>query len=82
MKSADTQQTTLSSADSNIPPDAVPHYRRLADGISDLIEEGTLSKRQIPEDYDWIVETLTAIAGADPIPLPPMSPAPVHQFGE
>jgi len=41
------------------------YYRELADGLSDMIEEGRMaSLRQ--EDYKWLVDELVRIAAADP----------------
>ena len=45
--------------------EAMGFYRHLADGLSDMIEEGRLaSLRQ--EDYKWLVDELVRIAAADP----------------
>lgn len=41
-------------------------YRRLADGLSDMVEEGRLCEGDIPDDYRWLVELLGEIAAADP----------------
>ena len=45
--------------------EAMGYYRHLADGLSDMIEEGRMaSLRQ--EDYKWLVDGLVRIAAADP----------------
>jgi hypothetical protein len=41
-------------------------YRELADGLSEMIEDGRLKLADIPNDYGWLVETLAKIAGLDP----------------
>lgn len=48
------------------PVATVQLYRRLADGLSDMIEGGRLTEGDIPDDYRWLVEHLAAIAAADP----------------
>ncbi len=30
----------------------------LSDGLSDMIEDGRISRSEVPDDYDWLVETL------------------------
>lgn len=49
-----------------ISSQALHHYRNLADGLSDLVEEGRLQIGDIPDDYQWLVSLLKVIAGADP----------------
>tara|TARA_R100000306_G_C4297082_1_gene103136 strand:- start:276 stop:518 length:243 start_codon:yes stop_codon:yes gene_type:complete len=45
--------------------EAMKYYRHLADGLSDMIEEGRLaSLRQ--EDYEWLVDGLVKISATDP----------------
>lgn len=34
-------------------------YGRLHDGLSDMIESGRLTEADIPDDYQWLVETLS-----------------------
>ncbi len=46
--------------------DATLLYCQLADGLSDMIEEGRLTERAIPADYRWIVALLAKIATLDP----------------
>lgn len=41
-------------------------YRRLADGLSDMVEDSRLAESDIPDDYQWLVESLSQIAVADP----------------
>jgi hypothetical protein len=48
-------------------PDPLPAYRKLADGLSDMIEEGRLTESAIPDDYQWLVAALVEIAGLDPV---------------
>ena len=38
----------------------VNRYERLHDGLSDMIEDGRLTEADIPDDYQWLVETLVA----------------------
>ena len=46
---------------------AVDLYRRLADGLSHLVEDTKgISTESLPDDYQWIVEVLAAIARKDP----------------
>jgi hypothetical protein len=57
-----------------IPLATMTLYRRLADGLSNMVEErAVLTESTIPDDYQWLVETLAAIAGEDPgdTELPP-----------
>lgn len=49
-----------------ISPSAAKKYRDLTDRLSNMVEGGTLSAQDIPEDYQWIADTLAAIAGLDP----------------
>lgn len=35
---------------------------KLHDGLSDMIEGGRLTEADIPEDYDWLVKSLIAVA--------------------
>jgi hypothetical protein len=44
-------------------------YRKLADGLSDMVESSRLDTDKIPDDYDWLVNLLAKIAGADPGPV-------------
>lgn len=39
-------------------------YKRLHDGLSDMIEGGRLREEHIPDDYKWLVEALAQL-GAD-----------------
>lgn len=48
-------------------------YQRLADGLSEMVEGGRLKQADIPDDYQWLVEALAKIAGADPGPLRPVT---------
>jgi hypothetical protein len=41
-------------------------YRRLADGLSDMVEGGRLTAADCPDDYAWLTNQLAAIAAADP----------------
>lgn len=40
-------------------------YRTLFDGISDMIEEGRLSEKDIPDDYHWLTTRMAELAGLD-----------------
>lgn len=60
-----------------LPLRTVELYRRLADGLSDMVEEGRLSEADCENDYAWLVDTLAKIAGADPgTPTPIAAQAP------
>lgn len=41
-------------------------YRALADGLRDMIEGGRLEESMIPDDYEWLVGTLSSLARGDP----------------
>lgn len=41
-------------------------YRRLADGLSDMVEGGRLTEADCPDDYQWMAEQLATLAGLDP----------------
>lgn len=41
------------------------HYRKLHDGLSNMIESGRLTEAKIPDDYLWLVDSLAKIAGLD-----------------
>jgi hypothetical protein len=44
------------------------HYRRLHDGLSEMIDDGRLTEAAIPGDYRWLVAMLlraNAIVNAD-----------------
>ena len=45
--------------------EAMRYYRYLADGLSDMVEEGRCDSLR-KEDYNWVVEKLVKIAAADP----------------
>lgn len=38
-------------------------YEKLHDGLSEMIESGRLTAADVPNDYQWIVETLASLAG-------------------
>lgn len=42
-------------------------YGRLHDGLSDMIEGGRLDEGAIPDDYRWLVETLSKLGAPDVI---------------
>lgn len=52
--------------DYSIPPDvteqALRAYGKLHDGLSDMIEEGRLTEADIPDDYQWLVESLAELS--------------------
>lgn len=37
-------------------------YLELHDGLSDMIEDGRLRREDIPDDYDWLTESLAQLA--------------------
>ena len=41
-------------------------YRKLHDGLSDMVEGGRLTEEHIPDDYRWLVESLAKLAALDP----------------
>jgi hypothetical protein len=43
-------------------------YRKLHNGLSDMIEDGRLKEADIPDDYKWLVESLAHLAFLDPEP--------------
>ncbi len=43
----------------------VDAYRKLHDGLSDIIESGRLTEADCPEDFHWLVESLATL-GAHP----------------
>lgn len=45
---------------------ALAAYRKLADGLSNMVEGDRLQEGDIPDDYQWLVVTLEKIAGLDP----------------
>jgi maltose-binding protein MalE len=40
-------------------------YRKLHDGLSDMIESGRLKESDIPDDYLWLVQILEKAGGMD-----------------
>lgn len=42
-------------------------YRRLQEGLSDMVEDVRLVEADIPDDYRWLVEQLVKLAGLDPL---------------
>ena len=61
------QRAAATPADGVPAPDVLDAYRRLHDGLSDMIEGGRLTRAAIPDDYDWLVESLAWLAGHDPV---------------
>jgi hypothetical protein len=45
-------------------------YRKLHDGLSDMVESGRLEESDIPEDWQWFLDTMIKIAAADPMISP------------
>jgi len=41
-------------------------YRKLHDGLSDMVEDSRLTDMDIPDDYQWLVDLLAEIATQDP----------------
>jgi hypothetical protein len=39
-------------------------YAALHDGLSDMIEGGRITREHIPDDYEWLVESLAGLANA------------------
>lgn len=58
-------------------PPILDHYRRLQDGLSEMVEHDRLKEEDIPDDYRWLVETLATIASLDPC-----SPAEANKVSE
>lgn len=50
---------------SDLELDLLSHYRALHDGLSDMIESGRLDEKDIPDDYQWLVEMLVEAVGLD-----------------
>jgi hypothetical protein len=46
--------------------EAVREYSKLHDGLSDMVEGGRLKGASIPDDYQWLVVTLNALAALNP----------------
>ena len=42
--------------------DLLASYRRLHDGLSDMIEGGRLTADDIPDDYRWLAHSLISLA--------------------
>lgn len=42
--------------------DLLNDYLSLHDGLSDMIENGRLRQEHIPDDYKWLVESLSKLA--------------------
>jgi len=49
-----------------IDPEATRLYRALHDGLADMVESGRLTEGDIPDDYQWLVDSLARLAGLDP----------------
>lgn len=49
-----------------LPLDTVTLYRRLADGLSDMVEGDRLNRPMSVPDYEWLADLLEQIAIADP----------------
>lgn len=45
--------------------DALHAYHRLHDGLSDMIEGGRLTEADIPDDYQWLVNSLERIGNME-----------------
>lgn len=45
--------------------DLLDEYRKLHDGLSDMVEGGRLREADIPDDYQWLVSSLEKLAGMD-----------------
>lgn len=44
----------------------LPCYRRLHDGLSNMVEGGRLDEGQIPDDFRWLKAALARLASLDP----------------
>lgn len=44
----------------------VQGYLALHDGLSDMIETGRLTEPDITDDYEWLTDKLTELAGVEP----------------
>jgi hypothetical protein len=38
--------------------DLLKRYQRLHDGLSEMVESGRLTEADVPEDYDWLVNSM------------------------
>ncbi len=47
------------------PEPYVATYTKLRDGLLDMIESGRLTEADIPDDAQWLIETLAALANDD-----------------
>lgn len=43
--------------------EALREYAKLHDALSDMIEEGRLREGDIPDDYQWLADTLQTLGG-------------------
>ena len=50
----------MSNQKAQVRHNTVEQYEKLHDGLSDMIEDGRLTEMDIPDDYQWLVETLVA----------------------
>lgn len=49
---------------------ALQRYHALHDRISEMIEDGRLKKSDVPQDYEFLVESLAALSGSESGRLP------------
>lgn len=53
-------------------------YRKLYDGLSDMVEDGRLTRADHPDDYEWLIAAMLDVVALDPeskMPeLPPTCP--------
>ncbi len=61
----DDTSVTLGDLESVDIETVLENYRKLHDGLSDMIEEGRLTEAGIPDDYQWLVEKLAELAVKD-----------------
>ena len=54
----------------------ITSYQKLHDGLSNMIEGGRLTESDIPDDYQWLVESLASLANPRHDPLTESSDIP------
>lgn len=45
--------------------DLLKRYQRLHDGLSEMVESGRLTEADIPDDYDWLVNSMLVPLASD-----------------
>lgn len=41
-------------------------YRKLYDGLSDMVESRRVTREDIPEDYEWLIRAMLDVVALDP----------------